>query len=157
MTHVRIGLVVPSSNVTVETEMPAILGRHPGADFSFHASRMRMAKVSPEQLAAMVRSRAHQGWIAGGCAHVVGPATITVDGDTAIAVCHSLMVVRQDERFVVRRATANHWAFGRTADGWQVTRRSNRVLDGRAESPRLLLDGVHGAAARVEPQPESTD
>ena len=110
-----------------------------------------------EQLAAMVRSRAHQGWIAGGCAHVVGPATITVDGDTAIAVCHSLMVVRQDERFVVRRATANHWAFGRTADGWQVTRRTNRVLDGRAESPRLLLDGVHGAAARVEPQPESTD
>lgn len=57
MTHVRIGLVVPSSNVTVETEMPAILGRHPGADFSFHASRMRMAKVSPEQLAAMNAQR----------------------------------------------------------------------------------------------------
>jgi maleate isomerase len=49
----RIGLVVPSSNVTVETEMPAILGRHPISRFSFHSTRMRMHTVSPEQLAAM--------------------------------------------------------------------------------------------------------
>lgn len=46
MKQVRVGLVVPSSNVTVETEMPAILGRHPDVAFSFHSSRMRMAKVS---------------------------------------------------------------------------------------------------------------
>jgi maleate isomerase len=45
MTHVRIGLVVPSSNVTVETEMPALLARHPSARFSFHSSRMRMRAV----------------------------------------------------------------------------------------------------------------
>jgi maleate isomerase len=53
----RVGLVVPSSNVTVETELPALLGRHGGAAFSFHASRMRMAKVSPAQLAAMNAQR----------------------------------------------------------------------------------------------------
>jgi maleate isomerase len=57
MKKLRVGLVVPSSNVTVETEMPAILGRHPDAAFSFHSSRMRMAKVSPEQLAAMNAQR----------------------------------------------------------------------------------------------------
>jgi maleate isomerase len=57
MQHVRIGLVVPSSNVTVETEMPRILGAHASASFSFHASRMRMAKVSPEELAAMNAQR----------------------------------------------------------------------------------------------------
>lgn len=55
-TH-RIGLVVPSSNVTVETEMPAILGRHPVSDFSFHSTRMRMHTVSPEQLRAMNAQR----------------------------------------------------------------------------------------------------
>ncbi|MFC9556915.1 maleate cis-trans isomerase [Rhodococcus sp. NPDC056960] len=53
----RIGLVVPSSNVTVETEMPALLGRHPDAQFSFHSSRMRMQAVSPEQLRAMNAQR----------------------------------------------------------------------------------------------------
>lgn len=53
----RIGLVVPSSNVTVETEMPAILRRHPEAKFSFHSTRMRMHTVSPEGLAAMNAQR----------------------------------------------------------------------------------------------------
>ncbi|WP_431903116.1 maleate cis-trans isomerase family protein [Amycolatopsis thermoflava] len=57
MTTHRIGLVVPSSNVTVETEVPALLGRHPGARFSFHSSRMRMHKVSPEELRAMNAQR----------------------------------------------------------------------------------------------------
>jgi maleate isomerase len=54
----RIGLVVPSSNVTVEREMPALLRRHRGADFSFHSSRMRMHTVSPEELRAMNAQRA---------------------------------------------------------------------------------------------------
>lgn len=57
MSHYRVGLVVPSSNVTVETEMPALLGRHPDTSFSFHSSRMRMAKVSPAALAAMNAQR----------------------------------------------------------------------------------------------------
>jgi maleate isomerase len=56
-TH-RIGLIVPSSNVTVETEVPALLARHEDARFSFHASRMRMAQVSPEELKAMNAQRA---------------------------------------------------------------------------------------------------
>jgi len=55
MTH-RIGLVVPSSNVTVETEIPALLGRH-AERFSFHSSRMRMHQVSPEELRAMNAQR----------------------------------------------------------------------------------------------------
>lgn len=53
----RVGLVVPSSNVTVETELPKILARHPDTSFTFHSSRMRMAKVSPEGLAAMNAQR----------------------------------------------------------------------------------------------------
>jgi maleate isomerase len=53
----RVGLVVPSSNTTVETEIPALLARHAGARFSFHSSRMRMHTVSPEQLRAMNAQR----------------------------------------------------------------------------------------------------
>jgi maleate isomerase len=55
-TH-RIGLVVPSSNITVETELPALLARHPEAAFSFHSSRMRMQSVSAAQLRAMNAQR----------------------------------------------------------------------------------------------------
>lgn len=57
MPQYRTGLIVPSSNVTVETEMPALLGTHPDATFSFHSSRMRMKQVSPAQLAAMNAQR----------------------------------------------------------------------------------------------------
>lgn len=92
----------------------------------------------------MVESSAHHRWIDGGCAHVVGPPRITVDGDEAVAVCHSLMVVNTDEGFTVRRATANHWQLRRTAEGWRATVRTNRVLDGRTESPALLGQGARG-------------
>jgi uncharacterized protein (TIGR02246 family) len=98
------------------------------------------------EIAAMVRSANHQGWIAGGCAHVVGPPHVTVTGDDAVAVCYSLMVVREDAGFTLRRATANVWRLRRSAAGWLVTDRTNRVLDGRAEAPRLLSAGMDGDA-----------
>jgi len=53
----RIGLIVPSSNITVETELPALLHRHLSADFSFHSTRMRMHTVSAAQLASMNAQR----------------------------------------------------------------------------------------------------
>lgn len=49
----RIGLIVPSSNVTMEIEVPAMLRAAAGDGFSFHSSRMTMRKVSAEELAGM--------------------------------------------------------------------------------------------------------
>jgi maleate isomerase len=55
MTIRRIGLVVPSSNTTMETEIPEMLRRQHGMQQSltFHSSRMRMQEVSREELARM--------------------------------------------------------------------------------------------------------
>lgn len=77
----------------------------------------------------------------------MGPPHITVEGDGAVAVCHSLMVVHEAGRYVVRRATANHWRLRRMPSGWEVATRTNRILDGRAESPALLVAGVRGEPA----------
>lgn len=52
----RIGQIVPSSNTTMETEIPAILrSRETMAPerFTFHSSRMRMQHVTREELAKM--------------------------------------------------------------------------------------------------------
>lgn len=52
----RIGLIVPSSNVTMETEIPAMLDGRPdhfGEEFTFHSSRMRMQSVTQEELERM--------------------------------------------------------------------------------------------------------
>lgn len=53
---IRIGLIVPSSNVTMETEIPAMLrAREEVAPerFTFHSSRMRMKQVTPDELTKM--------------------------------------------------------------------------------------------------------
>lgn len=52
----RIGQIVPSSNITMETEIPAMLTARQlirPERFTFHSSRMRMKTVSKEELAAM--------------------------------------------------------------------------------------------------------
>ncbi len=52
----RIGMIVPSSNVTMEREVPALLHRRETVAperFSFHSARVRMKSVTPEELAAM--------------------------------------------------------------------------------------------------------
>lgn len=53
---IRIGQIVPSSNVTMETEVPAMLRAREAIlpeRFTFHSSRMRMKRVTKEELAAM--------------------------------------------------------------------------------------------------------
>ena len=52
----RIGQIVPSSNTTMETEIPAMLRAREAVAperFTFHSSRMRMKKVTQEALASM--------------------------------------------------------------------------------------------------------
>ncbi|MCX5116392.1 Asp/Glu racemase [Micromonospora sp. NBC_00362] len=60
MSGYRIGLVVPSSNTTMETEIPAMLRRREAVDptvrFTTHASRVRLRQVTADELARMNRS-----------------------------------------------------------------------------------------------------
>lgn len=52
----RIGQIVPSSNTTMETEIPAMLRAREGIAperFTFHSSRMRMKSVTKDELAKM--------------------------------------------------------------------------------------------------------
>ncbi|WP_109477596.1 aspartate/glutamate racemase family protein [Paraburkholderia sp. C35] len=54
----RIGQIVPSSNTTMETEIPAMFRAREAIRperFTFHSSRMRMHKVTKEELEAMNR------------------------------------------------------------------------------------------------------
>jgi len=52
----RIGQIVPSSNTTMETEIPAMLAARQSIRperFTYHSARMRMKHVKKEELAAM--------------------------------------------------------------------------------------------------------
>ncbi|GAA4817616.1 nuclear transport factor 2 family protein [Tomitella cavernea] len=105
------------------------------------------------EITAMVRGQNHQGFITNGCAHVLEPGNVIVDGDTAVATCKSLLILARPDKsvFTVLRATANRWELVKTADGeWKCTRRTSRVLDGRDEAPRVLAEGVPGPDGTLE-------
>lgn len=68
----RIGLIVPSSNTTMETELPELFSRHPSGDrFTFHSSRAVLHTVDEESLRAMVAQ-------ADRCASEVADAAVDV-------------------------------------------------------------------------------
>ncbi len=111
--------------------------------------------VGRQGVREMVTSRSHQDLVAGGCCHFLGPAVVTVDGDSAVAVCESLVLVRHDDHdergrvdnYRVWRATANHFALHRIDGQWQITTRTSRVLNGAPYAHALLTAGLNGAAA----------
>jgi maleate isomerase len=53
----RAGLIVPSSNTTMETELPALMRAReqirPDERFTFHSARLRMRHVTPQELRSM--------------------------------------------------------------------------------------------------------
>ncbi|MGW5312190.1 nuclear transport factor 2 family protein [Nocardia thailandica] len=96
-----------------------------------------------DALRAMVRGDAHQHFIGNGSAHLLGLPHVVVDGDRAVAVGHSQLVLKEPgtaAEFTVARITANRWELVRTEAGWKVERRTARLLDGRPEA-RALLGG----------------
>ena len=96
-----------------------------------------------DDIAAMVRSEAHQGLIAKGCCHFFGPPVIEVRGDDAIAVCEStLMLRRESGGYAVIRAGVHLLRLHRAGLGWQITSRVARQLDGTAAAHDLIAEAL---------------
>lgn len=91
-----------------------------------------------DAIAALIEGPLHQGLMANGCAHVLGPVAIQLETDRATATGHSVVFRRAGDGFEAWRASANRWALVRTEAGWRVERRDNQVLDG-AEGARCLI------------------
>ena len=71
---------------------------------------------------------------------------VTIDGDDAVAICESVLLVRRDQGYVAARAGANYFRLHRIDDRWQIVARTTRTLDGGTEACDLLADGVAGRA-----------
>ncbi len=93
-------------------------------------------------IAAMVRGDGHQQLIQNGGAHVLAMPLVHVDGDRAVATGYSNVFRFVDGAFEVFRTSANRWELERTADGWQATRRTTRLLDGNDEGRDILHRAV---------------
>lgn len=98
---------------------------------------------SRDDVAAMVRSDAHQGLIARGCCHFFGPPVVEVTGDDAVAVCESTMLVRRESGgYAVARAGVHLLRLRRDGDSWLIVSRVARQLDGTPAGPDLIAEGL---------------
>lgn len=90
------------------------------------------------EIAALITGASHQSLMADGCAHALGPVAIDIEGDRATARGHSVVFRHTGTGFEVFRVSANRWELARGAEGWQVLRRDNALLDGDAAARALL-------------------
>lgn len=90
-------------------------------------------------LEAIYSGERHQSLISRGSMHMTAPVQVTTDGDRAQAVGYSLLVLNDGAgTFTLARAAINHWTLTKTATGWRIVERINRVLDGSDEARDLL-------------------
>ena len=108
-----------------------------------------------EAIAAIVKTPEHQAAIAGGLCHFAGLPRVELDVDTAVATSY-LQIISPDRQasprelsghgsttgFRIHRVGANRWELKRGKDGWKVTRRILRPLDGSDDAQALLRKAI---------------
>lgn len=94
--------------------------------------------LDAEGIRELVAIPTHVEYLRRGCAHILSAPRIEIDGDDAVAVTHSVVMLREGERWIGERVSANRWELHRTAQGWRVRARRNRLLDGDAAARELL-------------------
>ncbi|WP_208451719.1 maleate cis-trans isomerase family protein [Burkholderia anthina] len=102
----RIGQIVPSSNTTMETEIPAMLRAREAIRperFTFHSSRMRMHKVTKEELVAMNKEGLR-------CAAELADARVDVMSTACLVAIMAMGpgYHRETERDLLEVVRANH-------------------------------------------------
>lgn len=94
--------------------------------------------LDADGIRGLVEYDTHVEYMRRGCAHVLSAPRIEIDGDTAVAVTHSVVMLHDGERWVGERVSANRWELVRTDAGWRAQRRQNRLLDGATAAQDLL-------------------
>ena len=115
----------------------------------------RQRRERQRSIAAVVKTPEHQAAIAGGLCHFAGLPRVALDGDTAVATSY-LQIITPDRQaaprelsghgtstgYRIHRVGANRWELKRSKDGWKVTRRTLRPLDGSDDARALLRRAI---------------
>lgn len=127
----------PAADSGSLTEAPALWEENGIYDVSGLAPMEGRAAIEE-----MLRGPGHQGAIGDGCAHILTPPQITLDGDEATGRSHSIMIRwnAEAQQFFVFRLSSTVWHWRRTAEGWRIANRTNRLLDGKAAARELFAN-----------------
>jgi hypothetical protein len=108
-------------------------------------------------IAAVSTSAEHGRAIEQGIAHFAGLPYVRIEGDTAFAISYLQILVPDrigpvfdvpnhgsSRGFHVHRVAANRWEFVRTGEGWRISERIVRPLDGSPEARAILRAALEG-------------
>lgn len=90
------------------------------------------------EVASAIDSPFHRQLMSEGCAHLLTPPAVDLDGDRAIAINHSFVGRCEGDDWRLWRVSANRWELVRTEEGWRVARRINQPID-RGDEARNLF------------------
>lgn len=94
------------------------------------------------EILAMLKSDMHQQIINGGAAHVIGMPSVRIAGDKAVATCCARLYRKDGDSYRAWRVTACRWDLVRTAKGWRIKSRVNKLLNGDEDARELLRSGI---------------
>jgi uncharacterized protein (TIGR02246 family) len=106
-----------------------------------------------DEIRSIVTSDAHQA-ILPFCAHVMGPFTVQVSGDTATAIGYATVYVATEAGRQVWRQSLSRWTLQRQGAGWRVQRRESWAM-GREQGQAIAQEGVRQELNRAEPRSRS--
>ncbi len=102
-----------------------------------------------ERIEAITRDPGHLGYVAAGCAHISTLPYVIIDGDRAVATCHTMVNMHGENGFFIGRLSASRIQLARQSDGgWKIVHRQNYMLNGDPAGSKLL--------GRVKEGPQQT-
>lgn len=103
-----------------------------------------------DAVAGIMGRPSHLEYVHSGCAHVSTLPYVVIDGDRAVATCHTALLRHGDGAFYIARLSASRIQLSRKADGgWQIDHRQNEVLQGDKAGPSLLARLRDGPTVRT--------
>ena len=92
-----------------------------------------------ETIEAITRNPGHLDYVGAGCAHMSTVPHVLIEGDQAIATCHTMVALHGDQGFFIGRLSASRLQLARQAEGgWKIVHRQNYMLNGDPAASQLL-------------------
>lgn len=92
-----------------------------------------------ETIEAITRDPGHLSFVGAGCAHISTLPYVVVDGDQAVATCHTMVNMHGDSGFFIGRLSASRIELARQPEGgWKIVYRQNYMLNGDPAGSQLL-------------------
>lgn len=92
-----------------------------------------------EEIEAITRDPGHLELVNAGCAHMSTVPHVVINGDRAVATCHTMVAMHGDDGFFIGRLSASRLQLARQNDGsWKIVHRQNYMLDGNPQASALL-------------------